>query len=314
METATSQPSSENSPQPKGAGLLGRNPVALKELRGRMRGPRAFIVLTAFVSLMSLFAVALYGIYQLSVTNGATATGGVVGKMVFGAIVATELFLVSFVAPAFTAGAISGERERQTFDLLRTTLLPAHRIVWGKLLSAMAYITLLMVAGIPLQGIAFLLGGVTFEELLLANWLLLVSATGFSAAGIFFSARTGRTLNATVFTYTFAILGTVVLPIVALVLTTILTPLTYGLGSTAALEIILLYAINILASASPIGAAVMTEVLLLNSGSVLISNQTLSNGVSIPLLSPWIIFTVIALGTSGLLLRASMRIVARAEE
>ncbi|MFN8375728.1 MAG: hypothetical protein U0694_23010 [Anaerolineae bacterium] len=39
------------------------NPVMLKELRGRMRGIRAFMVMTIYLGLMSAFTVLLYLIY-----------------------------------------------------------------------------------------------------------------------------------------------------------------------------------------------------------------------------------------------------------
>ena len=57
--------------------MIRRNPVALKELRGRMRGARAFIVLTVYVSLMSLFAVVLYSIYTVQSSISMVTTGGV---------------------------------------------------------------------------------------------------------------------------------------------------------------------------------------------------------------------------------------------
>src|SRR5689334_7482847 len=129
-------------PSPLGVWLR-RNPVALKELRGSMRGARAFIVLTVYVGLMSLFAVVLYAIYTVQSSLTSVTTGGVVGKLIFGGVVTVELFLVCFIAPAFTSSAISGERERRTFQILRTTLLPARRIVMGKLFSALAYVVLL---------------------------------------------------------------------------------------------------------------------------------------------------------------------------
>ena len=45
--------------QPGRSYSLLRNPVVLKELRGRMRGPRAFVVLTVYLTLMSGFATLL---------------------------------------------------------------------------------------------------------------------------------------------------------------------------------------------------------------------------------------------------------------
>lgn len=299
-------------PQPSRLGaFIRRNPIALKELRGRMRGSRAFIVLTAYVALMSLFTVVLYLIYSTSRTVTLSTTGGVIGKLIFGGIVAVELFLVCFIAPAFTAGAISGERERRTFNLLRTTLLPARRIVFGKLLSALAYIVLLLLVAVPLQSLAFLMGGVSIGEVLLSVELLLVTAIGYGAAGLYFSAVTKRTLTASILTYTFALVMTVALPIGALVLATIV--LSPGLWSSAVLQGAAVIAFGLLASSNPISTAVFTEVILLDKGSAFYFTQTLVDGTNLPLVSPWVVYTVIYLLGSLVLVLLTVRAVRRTE-
>ncbi|HRE26176.1 MAG TPA: hypothetical protein PK954_06060 [Anaerolineales bacterium] len=153
--------------------MLSINPVVLKELRGRMRGARAFVVLTVYLVLLAGFVIFLYYLYSASTATAFSASQrGLVGKFVFGGVVGIELLLVCFIAPAFTVGAVSGERERQTYDLLRTTLLPARSLVLGKLGSALVYILLLLFTALPLQSLAFLLGGVAIEELVLATLLL----------------------------------------------------------------------------------------------------------------------------------------------
>src|SRR3954463_4400854 len=151
---------------------LVRNPVVLKELRGRMRGMRAFVVMTIYLALMSGFTTLLYVLYSSSLNYYGFTSGGTIGRVLFVGIVGVELFLVTFIAPTFTAGAISGERERQTYDLLRTTLLPARSLVVGKLISALSYVLLLLLAAIPLQSIAFLFGGVTESEVVLSFVIL----------------------------------------------------------------------------------------------------------------------------------------------
>lgn len=295
--------------------IVGRNPIALKELRGRMRGARAFIVLTIYAGLMSLFTIILYALYSSSVSSGASATGGVIGKLIFGGVVAVELFLVCFVAPAFTAGAISGERERQTYDLLRTTLLPARKLVWGKLLSALAYVVLLLVVAIPLQSLAFLMGGVTFEEVAISLWLLFVTAVGFGTVGIFFSTYTRKTLNASILTYTFALVATVALPLLTLGLAGILAPLQFSASNNAALaEGLIYYVMMAMTSLSPLGAAVMSEITLLGQGTVFFYTQTLSNGTSIPLVSPWITYSIFVALVSFALLRWTVSLVLKVDE
>ena len=293
--------------------FIRRNPVALKELRGRMRGARAFIVLTIYVALMSIFAVVLYAIYTASASVAVATTGGVVGKLIFAGVVAVELFLVCFVAPAFTAGSVSGERERQTYDLLRTTLLPGRRVVMGKLLAALAYILLLLIVAIPLQSLAFLMGGVTIEEVLLSLWLLAVTAFGYGTVGIFASVATRRTLNASVLTYTFALLTTVALPLLSLGLLSVM-PIGTSLLSNPPLEGLFVIVFGLVTSTNPIGTAVLTEVILLNQSSIFYFTLPLSNGFQLPLISPWVVYSVFVMLVSLLLLRRSIKLVNRIDE
>jgi len=104
------------------------------------------------------------------------------------------------LAPAFTTGAISVEREKQTIDLLVTTPLSTLGMVIGKLLSALTYVFLLILASVPLMAIVFVFGGVGPEDLLRAYAVLFATAFGMGAVGLFISAITRRTQTATVLT------------------------------------------------------------------------------------------------------------------
>jgi ABC-2 type transport system permease protein len=281
--TGTSEQTPVIKPPPRLGRAIRRNPIALKELRGRMRGPRAFVVLTVYVVLMSLFAVILYLIYVASSSVTLNTSGGVI-----------ELFLVCFVAPAFTAGGISGERERRTFHLLRTTLLPARRIVVGKLMSALAYIVLLLMVAVPLQSLAFLMGGITVEEVLLSVEILIVTAIGYGAVGIFFSAVTKRTLVASILTYTFALMVTIALPLGAGIIG-LFSPTSIGYYNRPLAEALVSYLYTLVAATNPVSAAVGTELVLQQQGSAFYYTQVLSNGMILPMLSPWVVFTLVYL-------------------
>ena len=106
-----------------------------------------------------------------------------------------------FLAPAFTAGAISLEREKQTLDLLVTTPISSLAIVVGKLLSALVYVFLLIIASIPLTALVFLFGGVGPEDLVRGYAVLLVTALGLGSVGLFCSTLVRRTQAATIITY-----------------------------------------------------------------------------------------------------------------
>lgn len=177
-----------------------QNPVALKELRSRMRGRRAFAVLTSYLLLMSVLVALVYlSIYLRAQTSSALDLNEA-GKAIFTTVLVVQAFLVLLVGPVFTVGSITGEKERQTFDLLRTTLLSTPALLLGKLISGLAYILLLILAAVPVQSIAFLLGGVTLSDLVLTHAVILICAIAFATLGLFYSSLMRTTLTATVMT------------------------------------------------------------------------------------------------------------------
>lgn len=289
------------------------NPVMLKELRGRMRGIRAFIVLTIYLGLMSGFTALLYLIYVPVAQGGGSASAGSIGRVLFIGLVAVELVLIIFIAPAFTAGAITGERERQTYDLLRTTLLASPSFVIGKLESALSYILLLLFSAIPLQSIAFLFGGVTELEVILSFVILAVTAVALGTVGIYFSAVTPKTLSASVRSYTVALAVTFGVPIIVSLpfLNAFINAVSgYGTGisSSPVLESILVYIGLILVSLNPIAASLTTQQLLVERQVVGFWSVTLnSDGSTIPLVSPWISFTIAYLVISTVLIVLAVR-------
>ncbi len=304
---------------------LTRNPVTLKELRGRMRGARAFVVLMIYLALMSAFVSLVYGLYVSTSSNysGGYSSGpdrAYLGKFVFASVVGVEVLLVCFICPAFTVGAISGERERQTYDLLRTTLLRARSLVAGKLISALSYVVLLLVAALPLQSLAFLLGGVSPEEVVIATLILLSSACLYSAAGIFFSALMRRTLGATILTYAFVLIDTLGLPALLLPIAVVGSSFTYNLYQGAPPLLVqagLLYGLGALIITNPLATAIMVEVILSSNQTVFYFTQTLTdnagNNFIAPLVSPWLPWTVFSFLLAALLVWLSILVVKRGE-
>jgi hypothetical protein len=292
-----------------------QNPVILKELRGRMRGNRAFVVITIYLSLMGLFTILLYLAYTASQSNVYSPTSQIAGKVVFAGLVGIELFLVCFIAPAFTAGAISGERERQTYELLRTTLLPARSLVLGKLTSALAFIVLLLLAAVPLQSLAFLLGGVAPEEVMISLVVLLATSLASGAAGIFFSTIMKRTLGASVLTYAFALVAVLGLPLLMITFIPAYSIFFSGYGTSPSpiLQAILIYAFGILVCLNPLATAIFTESILVSEQSPWGMSTTLNNGATIPLVSPWIPYTFFCLFFSLVAILITIQLVKRKE-
>lgn len=278
---------------------LSQNPIILKELRSRMRGSRAFMVLTLYL----LFMVALIGVIYVPITYAVRTGGGPdqadVGKFVFGMILLVQMFLVTFITPAFTAGAISGEKQNQSYDLLRTTLLTPRQLVTGKILSALSYVFLLIFASVPLQGIAFFLGGIALPELLIAEMLMLVSAAAFALIGLYFSALVRTTIGSTVATYAAALFLTIGLPVLMFVMIILQDTFRYGPVSSypgrELVEIAFNYLLMGLVSWNLPVTVVMSEVTLLEHGSywgftTSVYTGSISHSIWLP--SPWYLYLI----------------------
>ena len=163
------------------------NPVLVKELRSRMRGPRAFVLLTIYLSILSIAALLLYAGFGAS-SGGDLNAGRRVGKALFRLIASVALIEVCIITPALTSGGIAGEKERETYDLLVASLLSPWQIIWGKLGAALAFALLLILAVVPVMSLAFLFGGVTPTEVLIALVGLVTTAVAYATIGLFWSA------------------------------------------------------------------------------------------------------------------------------
>jgi ABC-type transport system involved in multi-copper enzyme maturation permease subunit len=185
------------------ADLTWNNPVLVKEFRTRMRGARAYWVLLIYVLLLTLVVGGTYLSWYAADSSrdmshqAASATG----RLLFQILFSLQAGLVALITPAITAGAITIEREQQTYAMLATCGLRPQHIIWGKLLAAVAFVALLLTSSLPLVSLSFLLGGVSPGEVFGTYVSLALSAFVFGSLGILCSASLRATAAATVATY-----------------------------------------------------------------------------------------------------------------
>ena len=217
--------------EPSALASLGASVAAVvkKESRWRMRGRRAFVIVTVYLALLALLVLFVYqtlyerALFAATFTNdpvggpvpieasgfvpGAVSAG--IGQAVFIAILVVQTILVVILAPALTSGAISMEREKQTLELLITTPVSTLGMVTGKLVSSLAFVLLLILASIPLMSAVFAFGGVAPEDVIKAYIVLFATAFGLGAIGLFMSALIKRSQMATAVSYLIVLLLTV---------------------------------------------------------------------------------------------------------
>lgn len=175
------------------------NAVYLKESKLRVRNVK-FALTVLFYNLI-LIGIAIFG---FTVAFSTTMTGRVEYSnaiALYAALIAIEAGMVMFLVPAFTAGSIAGEREKQTLEILLTTTLKPRQIVWGKLMSSISMVLLLIVSTLPTISIIFTIGGVEILDLLEFVVVIFVCTLLIGSIGIWASVMMKRTVPATVFAY-----------------------------------------------------------------------------------------------------------------
>ncbi len=276
-----------------------------------MRGHRAFAVLTLYLVVLSAAISFVYLVYLSSAAVPSSTMARTTGKGLFTAVLGVQIVLVTFIGPAFTAGAISGERERQTFDLLRTTLLSADAFVLGKLISALSYIFLLVIVSIPLQSLAFLLGGLSPVELVLSQVLVLITAVPYALYGLWCSAAMRSTLTATVATFAGTLFLTFGIPMLAFVAIMMLGFTGFSIGTPGpTLEMILIYVGLVMAATNLPATLVLSETFLLNQDTLLGYTHHIGSQ-SMWIFSPWWLFIIIHVLAAIVLYVATVRRVRR---
>ncbi len=280
------------------------NPVLMKDLRGRMRGAPAFLLLTLYLGILSAMALLVYVGVSDAAANDPNA-GQRIGESLLYLITGVSLVQVCVITPLLTAGSIAGERERQTYDLLIGSLLTPWQIVWGKLSAALAYAGLLVLGVIPLLSIAFLFGGVSPAEVLIVLVGLLASALLYACVGLFWSALLRSTVMAGALALATVLSVQLGIPFLALIASLVFGPLTALWSGSAPL----VYLAGLLLCLHPFLSLYQTDVFLRTDQGLVFLFWDLPSGGRLLLPSPWLGFVAVALLLSAGLLLLTVRLI-----
>ena len=103
----------------------------------------------------------------------------------FNVFTAVQFAAVCLITPALTANAVAEERSNNTLPFLLTTHLTNREIIFGKLLTRLLQVGLLILTGLPVLAIVQLLGGVE-PNLVIATFVALaVTALNLGCLGLF---------------------------------------------------------------------------------------------------------------------------------
>jgi ABC-2 type transport system permease protein len=178
------------------------NPVMEKEFRLRMRTLRSPISIFMYLFAIGLLALGFAYVSMGSVTGSLNSDSSM---QLFYFLSCVQLGLISFTIPGLTAGVISGEREKQTLNILLTTQQSSSTIILSKLFSSISFMLLTVLATMPLYSIVFLYGGVSPWEVFSVFIFYIFVMLLLGAVGIFFSTIFKKTVVSVIATYGFVL-------------------------------------------------------------------------------------------------------------
>jgi len=184
------------------------NPMIRKELRQRMRERRGWILPSLY--LLTLSAVITVAYYSTAWGGNDRIQGWQVGAALFLTLAYTQLVLLLLLAPVFSAGALTIEKEQRTLGGLLTSLLRPTQIWWGKFAASLMFVLLLLVIGLPVLSAVFAFGGVGPWELTIVALTTVIILGTISAISLYWSSAFRRSVHATAVSYVTVVAMTVV--------------------------------------------------------------------------------------------------------
>src|SRR3954449_1268868 len=172
------------------------NPVLQRELLTNLRMSRAFVLLFIYVALLGVVVYLAWPQEQMLDLAQPTAAKRLVNLFFFG-----QFMLASMMAPSFTAGGITGEKERMSYEMLLATPLRPSAIVLGKLFAALSHLGILMICSLPIVMLCLPLGGVSLYEVFGAYLGMIATVGLFGMISLWASSYFARTSASLVVSY-----------------------------------------------------------------------------------------------------------------
>jgi ABC-2 type transport system permease protein len=192
------------------------NPMISKELRQRLRERRAWLLPTLYLLVLSgtvLFAY--YASTEAQMQGGRREVQGAdIGQAIFFTVVFTQIIVLLLMAPVFSAGSITIEKEQRTIAGLLTSLLSGPQIWWGKFVAALLYLLLLLLSALPMLALSFAFGGIEPAQLIRGTASTVLVLAVICAVGLWCSAMFRRSIHATASCYGIVLVLSVVTAVV----------------------------------------------------------------------------------------------------
>ncbi|MCM1089300.1 MAG: ABC transporter permease subunit [Butyrivibrio sp.] len=180
------------------------NPIIKKDLQVTSRSMRLSWGLFGYEAVLAMAFLGVMAIIQ-SEGNSIYGGGNFYGYLIylFPVLAVAQVCIVALITPIITASSISGEKERQTFDIMLTTCMSPFSIVLGKVASAVLHILFYVAGSLPIMALSFVVGGMSWLNLFYFILAIILFATFSGSIGIFCSSVCRKSIASVILSFVF---------------------------------------------------------------------------------------------------------------
>lgn len=192
------------------------NPIVKKDLQVTSRSMKLAWGFFGYEAILTIaFLLAMLVIQEEN--SYLYGSGNVYNSMVnlFPVIAISQICIIALITPIITASSISGEKERQTFDVMLTTAMSPLSIILGKVTSAVIRIMFYVIGSLPIMSLSFVVGGLGWGTLIKYLLTVVLLAVFSGSIGILCSAFSRKSISAVIlsFVWYFVIYGMTFMPL-----------------------------------------------------------------------------------------------------
>lgn len=180
--------------------LLTGNPIFRREFLSSCRAWKSRILISSYLLALAALLLLLWpagGVHSVVTENT---------REIFSMFFGINLLLLMLIVPAFASGAITQERENETYHALFITPLTPFQIMIGKLCSSVLMLLILTILALPMASMCALTGGLDLPRMLKISSILFTAAVAYGLIGLACSSVCKRTSSSIFLTYVYLIL------------------------------------------------------------------------------------------------------------
>ncbi len=181
------------------------NATAVRDYRSQIRGNRALVLLTLYLTLLLLLTGMIYtmstGYMSSGYNDGSISYVQYQLSQFYNYILMLLAGFIAFVTPALSALSVVGERQRKSLDLIFSAPVSPHYFLVGKLISSVRWVAMLIVLALPISAVSIVMGGATWLDAIGAYVILLSAAMVYASMAIVVSSMAPSPVFAVVLSY-----------------------------------------------------------------------------------------------------------------